>query len=1041
MNDEGLKILLLATACEVQNESAYVMLQNSYIEDFLAYYRDVLASNEVEEKPTMLDALINFTIIQLPILTSVSQSIRFDLRSRRSRIVHRFLTEDISSLITTLASLPEVRAMVKRHLLRENNHVSMYAKINDSRVSSVISDFLEVFRVNCAHAYRFDGSFQEFVMHSFIQFYYKGRKKDIWAMLREVDDARRDLEQSIVTERVFPIRQSDDLKIHDLLVNISVVNDLMFKHPGQSDGARGLQYDVYYLILWKLCEERVAHINEQLGYEALILVDPYDRKNMCLGLLANKGIYAKVRNAKELVPYIFEYVRNGKLNIAGISDLRDRCFLLGRHDREGRNCIWKDVQVGGETSYYLDTPEGRQNYNSFDQVVKGVISVYALMTGLERRGYYLVDEYRQDLFQDKNLIRYIDYYSAVPWIDLIHELQEEVADSNEYCDSLVPFDAMLSKYAGSDVNNHANIRENRYYNITYGFLNNPRIKQTGIPTTRFEKLQALASAFCALPHGYIEFVLSLHANDIEPYLSSNWTTLPVSNFIFGKYIKLYFNQYLRQQPQLAEYYLKGNDNYINAGFGLTPSISWSVSDAEYNGIVMMESQSVWLPIDEKFYFYAMPPETGVKPFIATWSEIELVTNESRVNGVAQNVPMWTYGPLSQAGAITKWMSLLKSSVSFPTNVGFKNLRAKDICSVIDKFKVFGKHRQYVKVYYDWLDDNARLQHSFIDILSTMQCQSLWWVTEGIEAGVRPAQAEVLLRGLSTGVFGEEALNWFLTLIHDRTRLNTISRNTAGNIVYTPLDRTILSYCFREVEMDTPGAYAECVEISQQYDSPAARFVAIFNHVYVKLEFLFLLRDSFSLLLSTAPRSTPTLVCELNSRFKVMSTLSDYTHSTITEGLRLKSTQTFEARSEILRIREKVMSAFFKLLEDFYGYVRDCEGSVANLINYNVSAHTDIASRFSNWEKVFTLLPPFTDVPELDTLRRVAITDSAGFFLYGGKYFCGSGNNSIAYYVHRSGYMLAERNGKISNTQFRPDDMETRSLYRAILQGGFRNAGK
>jgi len=1042
MHDESYKHMVLAVACEIPNAAAYQMLLYEYLDEFTAYYRQIKREKSPEECPSALDALISFTIVRLPAITEVDTSVLYNLKSRRSNIIRAFLFDDTSTLITRLASRREIMQMIRKHLARENNHASMYSKINDTRVSAVFTDFLEVFKVNCAHAFQFNGTFQEFVMHSFIQFYYKGRKKDIWAMIRESDDARRELEQNIVTERTLPGVRHDDLKIHDLLVNISVVNDLMFKHSGQSDDARGVQYDIYYLILWELCAARVKEINEAMGEEALVMVDPYDRKELCLGLPPNKGIFAKVQNAKELIPRIFSYVRDGRLNISGLADLRDQCFVLGKHDREGRNCVWQDVQAGGETSHYLDTDSARKNYDVFNKLVKGVISVYTMMVELERRGYFLVNEYRPDLFQDKDVIRYMDYFSSVEHIALIKELQAEQMPAEGYSKNLLTFPAMVDTYAGSAVNNHANIRENRYSAVVYGFLKNPKIKQDDVPNTDFAKLKAIAMAMNAIPHTFTEYALGLPAKAMEQYVMTNWVNVPVDGMAYGRYYSLYYNYFLRQHPGLADYYLRGNERLAELGMPTVPDFKWCVGTADYSGVQMMGCFSVYLPIDDKFYFYAIAENLNGLPFTATWKEIEQVYNERKSSGNVAYEPY--FGPMREIGPDTVWFNKMKDSVGFPVNIGINNLGASDVRGMVDKFKIYGGYKRYVNTYYDWMNENSLMQHSIIEVLRTMYVQCLSWASnKALDTGIRPAQAENLLRGLSTGVFDEETLEWFLEQMYTKSKgkLVDLEWRPDGKKMERQIDCTVLKYCFGDATYDARQnlVYKDCLKLVETYKTPAKRFIAIYNHVCTKIEFLTLLRDSFSLLLTTVPTEMPTLVCELNSRFEVLESLLKYTFATHNFGIRLTSDSTDGVKNFVIETRERCVSGFRSLITSFKDYVRSCESDIASLVSYNITSQADIASRFTSWGTVFALMEPYESVPEFEQLKKVGACDAAGFYLYGGKYFCGRGNNNVVFYVHKSGRLLSETNGQLNASDISPMDERNKGLYRDILARGFSNA--
>lgn len=1041
MQQEIYKLLVLAIACEIPTDDAYLIMSVDFLAEFRRYYENIKATKEPQDCPSTVDALINYTIIRLPSLRDgfADTSILYNLRSRRNSIIKSFLYSDVSTMVCRLASRQTILDAVKSFLIHENSFSSIYSKINSSRVSVIFTQFLEVFKANSAHAFEFEGDFKEFVMFSFINYFYKGRKKDVWAYIREVDDAKWELEHSIVTEKTITVNRNDDLKIHDLLVNINEVNDKLFKHSGQDDEVFGVLYDIYYLILCELCSRKVKEINDALGDEILIFVDPKDRKRNWFGMVPNKGIHAKVQNAKELITYIFDYVRSGRLNVSSFADLRIRCFDLGKHDCEGRNCVWELLPQTGETAHYLDTDKARRNYDTFNKLLKGVISVYTLMTELEGRGHRLVAEYNPDLFQDSNLIRYIDYLSAVEHIDLIRKLQEQPIDKSQYNAELLEFPEMVNVYAGSEDNKHANIKENRYHAITRGFFDKFRLKQTDIPKTPFEKLSLVARSLNAIPHSYFEYVMSLNANYIKQYAFTSWIALPPSAVVEGRYFALYYNQYMRTNPKMAEYYLEGSERLKAIGSGLLYDFSWNVGSSCTTTIALLGSLGVWLPIERKFFMYSVPEDFGQSGFLASPTEITAIVNQSAVNGIPQTRVAFSYSPIQANCQVAEWVEKMGDSIGFPVQIGISNFISPDILSTIPKAKMLGVYRRYVVQYYTWMHENSVMQHSIIDVLSTMYREALYWVNLGYDTGILPAHAQNLLTGLQTGEFNAETLNWFLQLLYKDTSATDCDYDPSRGNQQRPLDRLVLDYCFGNVP-EKNGVqlfYEDCAGIVELYETPAERFIAIYNHVCTKLEFLMLFKDSMSLMLTTIPMEAPALVCEFSARFNVPNTLQKYAQSPITFGARLWSQTAESVKAIITETRISSMAAFKALLDFFISFIRESEEEIAKLVNYNVTSQGDIASRFSSWGETFTIMPQYNGVLELDLLRTMAITDDAGFFVMNGVYFKGH-NNNIDYYVHRSGRLLAEVSGKFEPMTFDLEKEKDKRLYRDILAKGFEN---
>lgn len=1046
------KLLVLAIACEIPGDAAYKLLNDDFIEQFQNYYKRVQETTKAEECPSTLDALINFTIVRLPDLldTPIDTSILYNLRSRRSEIVSAFLNQTLSDMITKLASRDTILDAIIVYLRGENLYRAVFPKINRSRVSVVFTQFLDFFHASSAGAFEFGGDFKNFVMFSFINFFYPAHKQDIWDFISEVDDVKFELEHSIVTERQISVSRSDDLKIHDLLMNIKVVNDLLFKHSGQTADVYGVMYDIYYLMLCELCAAKVAEINAALKSsmgdasakteDFLVFVDPLDRREARFAFMRNKGISAKIQNAKELIPYIFNYIRDGNLNVSSLADLRSHCFELGKHEREGRNCVWEDVQKGAETSHYLDTETARANYDAFDKILRGVISVYTLMTELENRGRSLVDGYNGKLFKDENLIRYLDYLSSLDYIDLIEELQAEPVPEGEACEELFEFNRMVDEYIGSSVNNHSHIRENRYYHFVHGLLKQPKLKQETAPKTDHDKLSLVTRALNAVPHGYFEFISGLNQHFVAQYARTSWIRIPASDVVPGKYHSLYFNSFFRANPELAAYYLNGSDRFKSIGLGLTPDVSWNVRNCYFSGVSVFGSVGVWLPLNRKFYMFGLKSGGELDRLtVVGMSEIQVAVRENRnVNADLQLVYDWVR-PL---GNIAQHVSKIGDAVSFPLNVGIANLTSSDIMGKLPNTKLLDKYHQYVMKYYRWMNEVSTIQHSVIDVLRTMYVQALYWVHPELQQTMESVYGENILAAFQSGEFEQTTLDWVLDVISKDERAYDIEWNVKQGQLNHKLDKTVLVYCFGDASIvgDDPAAFDFCVDIMRRFETPAERFVAIYNHICAKLEFLTLLRDSLSLLFSTVPSEAASLNCEFNSRFEIVNAVSKYVQSPITFGVRVLGQKPAKVKADITETREFCMKEFKTLLEFFTGYVRDSESSIAGLVNYNISSQSDIASRFASWGETFNMMKAYNGILELDRLRKVAITDSAGFFVMNGSYFKGQLIN-VTYYVHRSGRMLADLNGKLQAWVFDFTKEKDMRLYRQILSVGFKNGGK
>lgn len=1039
MRNDVYRLMTLAVACNLSCDEAYEILQQSFIDRFTKAYDSIPDTSP--DKPTVLDALISYTMQELPIITNRDTNIVYELRAKRREIVDTFIKQDLPTMITRLARRNVILENIRSFLRSENKINSMYAMLNSTRVDSVFVLFLEVFRENCAHAFQFDGSFIKFVMNCFQEYFYKGHNRDIWAMIREVDITKREVEQSIVVEKTLTVQRTDDLLVHDLLLNISLVNDLMFRHPGQSDDAYGIQYDIYYLILCELCKAEIKRINAELGEDLLVFVDPMDRRDGSIGLPYNKGIGSKISNAQAMIPYIFEYVRSGKLNTRNLADLRDKCFTLGKADNEGRNCIWEDVVDGGETSRYLDNPKSAWNYDCFDQVLKGVISVYTLMTEMEERGLPLVDHYDFDLFQDKDVLRYMDYLSSIPCVPLIRQLQKEPVDYTRYSKDLLEFDGMVDTYAGSSVNRHANIRENRYYAITYGFLVKPKIKHSDLPTSQYDILTAVSRALEAVPHSYREYIRSKDEHGQQRYRNQQWVPLEAVDIVDGHYKELYYNAFFVNDMDKATYYLLGTKEHPAAE--LMDSLSWNVGMCQYEAIEFAKSFGMYVPLERGFFFYGFDNKDD--PFVASMEEVKQVFTQSIVGGVPTQPVYLLCCQLQPLGILRSFWNSMKRSVGFPWEIGLSNIGQADVQGRLDKMPLYGQTRKYIQLYYQWLDENSRLEHSFIDMLKAMFTEAVYLssgahiVSVGREQEVQYAKA--LLPGLMSGDFEHKSLSWILDKLHNVQVLETANWAN-NNFEYRQMDRTLLAYLYGEVRPDATGknqskVYLDLLDAISGGSDPAEKFVLAYNHIYTKLVFLRYLRDSFTLIVDSTHNDASTLVCELNQQFNVTAFWTDYRQLPVDYGIYVNTMGYEFVRSEIYHARYMCMSHFHSFIEELVKYVRECEDELAKLIAYNVVTQDNSSSRFEELGRAFKYLPYYTGIVELDTLRRRATTDAAGFFLMQGSYFKGH-NGENSYYIHRSGRMVTESQGKLQPVKISPETDE--KLYRDILRRGLEALG-
>lgn len=1028
------KSLVLAVACQLPGDEAYDMLKDDFIESFEKFYRNDCAKRAAngEQSLTVLDSLIQFTAIELPIICNVDSNIISVLRSKRSEIVESFIRGDMTDMITQLASRDYILESIRSFLKHENTARSMYRTLDSSRINIVFSDFLVTFRESSAHAFRFYGTFQNFVMNCFTQYYYRAHKRDIWAMLSSSDSARKEVEMSIVQEKVLKVERTDDVLIHDHLVNISVANDLMFRHTGQSESAYGTVYDIYYLMLCELCRERVNQINESIGYDLLEFVDDCDRKDTRLDQNVNKGIAAKITNGRELAKIVFNYLRDGNLSIASLSALREKCFQRGKHDREGRNCIWSDVIVGGETNRYLDTTDAHKNYSRFDKLLKGVVSTYTLMHEFESRSMHLVDSYNKALFLDKDIIRYMDYMSSLPYIGLIKELQNAPVDYSKYADDLFEFKQMLEAYAGSSVNNHTHIRENRYYAITHGFLVKPKLKQIIVPSTPFDKLKSLTIALEAVPRSWQELLSTLSESEYWERITDTSCQLVPSDVVAGKYNNLCFNFFFckdEAHSERAAYYLSAQNSQV-LDF-CKNATSWSIDTSLTEGIYFASTYGLYTPLRDKVFLYDGDgldsiPVSSMNEFIGLLSACK--NQQFRLN----------FEPIHFAGFAEQYKSKICAAVRFNSFCGIPNLLQPAIQAKISAIRVASEYVPYLNLYYAMLAEASSLQHSLADIIKVMAVDTLYCSVVG-DSAISDSDARVarhMLDGFTTGEFNKGSLQHILDLIGSVGKV--MWPNPAGtSCALHQLDCSALNIVRGNTEgFDDPLGI---LKFLKPLKCDAERFLMLINFVYYALEYLCCFRDTLSFLLDAIPEEVTSLICELSERFRPLDRLLNYRDSEPEFGLRVTSQTTGEVKSVIMDFKWKLSSHFDSVLKDIHSFTQECEESISKLAPYSMSEENSSSSMLEEHGKAFNMLPAYPPTVHLNMLRQYASYDTSGFYMLGGKYFQGF-DNGTPYYVHRTGRMVASFDKRLSIIDFNFGEEGTEKMYDSIIAAGLAANG-
>ena len=1096
MRADIVRQLTVAVAVSVpQDEAAFEMLQLDYIEEFMRYYNQKVhaARTEGQAVPAVLDEMINFAIKELPIRQPNCQSLSDLLTDKKKvEIRRRFIEESIEHMLTSLAKRDQIRDSI-RQFLHIKDKRNTHAVIDATRLEPVVTGFLTMFEESSAASFQFTGTFLEYVMHCFSHFYYPSHKKDIWQNLTSVDFAKREAETNMTAVTMLTPRRDDDLLIHDLLINISEVNDLMFNHSGQSEDARGVSYDIFYMLIYHLCQKKVDALNSRLrgkpdgvnsqvkGFQ-LQLIDERDRKETRNGLVENKGIANKISNARMLIPILFDMVQRGEWTLDNLTEVRDTCFGLGKKDRDGKNCVWRDVQLKAETSRYFDMKDTAHNFKAFEKIFKGVLSAYALMNAFEERGMYIVDTYKRNprLFEDKRIPRSVDYLSALEHVDLILKMQEDgdtpAALNSSNHGELLRFEDMVREYAGSEQNNHANIRDNRAHAFSRGLLGpNTRLKQAGEFQTPFEQLQSAADYMTAVPRGFEEYVLMLAKENRLPAHFAPEVILAPSDVVKGKYNSLYNNKFMTENPDIAEYYLyrvaKGEEQLSSyewhIGNSLLPSLAYRrVAQNEQGQPYISEMYCLYISLIDAFLLInPIESDDGSSPMLLcrNLNQLQLEVNDSFFNGRRnaelemqfQSIPSHAFNPFIRMNfrdGDAREVALDKS-MGFDTFLGIENYGTPDVQNRLKSIKVYPKYRSSVERYISWMSDISRVQYSYVELMQTMLSFGIFMSRCSLSGitGRDQTEGAKLVSSLIRSEFTESNLAWFFShleecniskLLKVDMRWNTVNTSV---VEFTGLDLSVLDILYdRGGEQYQKGTLMyELYTSLRDYETAPQRFVQLYNFISTKLSFIRVLRDAYDLVFNVVATGLSTFGCELNSRFDIESTMTSGKDNVGAGGMldskyALIDTIPVENTMRYVGLaRQSNWKNFSVLCDDLLDYFSQCRLDISQLVDYDVSASSSMQSKFKEWGSAFYAIPTYNHPIVMDCLKDIRAksrVDDSGFLMAHTSYFKGHCGDS-EYYVHISGRMVEISPNYTGPASFDFNNEDDRKKYEAIIRDG------
>lgn len=1087
VRSDNLRLLTTAVACSVaHDDAAFVMLQQDYIDKFLLHYTEKMSTCKTASDKAMLNVLqemIHFAIKQVPIEVPSCKSLTYlETPEKHMEIAERFLNQDAGAMLTELAKRDTIRTAIKQ-FLHLKDRKGMYSAIESSKGEMVFSDFLDMFRNSCASNFQYMGTFLEYVMHCFTNFFYKSRKRDIWRTLSSVDFAKREVETNIVNPKVVRVLRDDDVQVHDLFVSIYLLNRTLYTHTGHQDENKGIKYCAFYLILQYLCQKQTTRINESLSSFKLALIDEQDRKEARNSLAENKGIAGKISNSWELVPTLFDKICKGEWDIRSISEMRDRLFALGKKDKDGKNCIWKDVTLGGETSRYFDMPDAGTvtNFINHEILVKGVFSIHNLMVALEERGMSLIDTYNiyPDMFKDELFHIHIDWLSGIKSAALQNKLREKAGNKQytggNHGELLVWSDA-VDEHAGSAQNNRAHIRENRKSAQAYGLLSGGNSKHRSEFFTVYQQLRSIQGFLSAVPRSYDEY-FSVISEDrmLKGGFAPKATLLP-EYVVEGKYSSLYLNKFFAHNPDLAKYHLYG----VAQGERSVYDMAWHIGTTMFTTLgiaqryisdagdpVQMMWTGLYIPMRDTFLLI---PREEIKARFKTCDIFELqnlvATNmyNGQCNVLVQTMydflpgTVFSYYFKNKDKSSNEMDEALTHSMGFDRYLGIENFNSADICSRLERIPVYPKYKVSVAKFVEWTADLSKIQHSYIKLLQLMLTFALYTTRSDkmVVDGAQSHYGQALLNSLLKYEFTTPVLEWFFNELELSRASGTINeldfrwgQPQTGTIKFIPSDLSVLDIIYAKPgqRYSTDSFTGKLYKALRDWHTPAERFVQLYNYIAITIAYLRIIRDTFDLLFTMGNEKMAIFGCDINDRFKIKETLESI-RSTAGSGGMLDicyaMLDTIPSETEmqfVADVRLAVWQEFSTITKALTDYLDGCVSDVVAVTHYDgvESKSVNVRREFKQFGSLFIRNGMYTDVVVddlLSDLRMRLKSDDAGFFLSGNSYFKGRSGQSD-YYVHCTGRMLEVRGDRIEPKSFDFNKELDRKLYEEIIRDGKR----
>lgn len=979
---QSLDELVIATAKYV--ECSNITDTNKTIENLVdgKFNNQIIELVESEKVRTCWDA-----IIYLLKISSIQQN--------RDFILNDFLTYSKWELLSQIVYRTPYKEAIRNVLKRHNKYSSSIPDIFSSRFDYMYSKYVKWFE-KAVGGYYINDSFKHFFAASFENFYFGLEcTKDVWQQLREVDTAKLEIDKGLIVSKELHVKDTSDLKIGDLVKNIYQSNYVLFKHNGHN--LNTIVYDIFHLIVDYSIQLYFKEINNKLSYFNVQLIDnqiPYSETNIVYDngnsqtiKSSVKGAISKINNGKQMIPIIFEYIKDKKININFIGDLREIIFELGKNSIADSNCIWKLSGIANYTEQYIDTEMGTLNYLNFEIILKGVASVYILIVELKKRGISPVDIYDKDLFTNLNIIRYLDYLSSIKYKDLILQLQKEHTENSTEINSLDTFEEMLNKRAGSSENNKSDNQLRRQYALLNGLINGAKLKKRK-NLSDFEKLYNIYLQIHSIPKT-LDIFYDICKN-YQLLSSKDFDTLYKertfkSNYIGTKIIrKTKYNAILNSLPLLSKQYIKNYESY-DCSYYLT-------------GIPILSDNYMITVIYKGNFYY--PDKQTQKYFIE--NQYFSLDDLKKIDKQTPNILRFKNARYFVSNC-TKYFPM-RIHFEKPLSLSHKENLSKVLCHKESKIQC----ENFLEDYFStssFQEEYINFTDKLIYILSALEHDES--VTDIVDN---------LGKQFLNLDFIEETLDDLIQLTFLKY-YNVEPNNYSGNLlklsfterlIFSPfINSDTLKQQITQLDanyLNRPYAFKEFMDLELDFSSPSKMYVQIYNYLNAKLTFLEKVWDGYEMFYLTS-NEIELFIAELNSHYNLKTLFSSLVNS-IPKGM---SIDTLENDVLINLIHDTYKVCFSKhdfLIKNFENYIDRCMHTLDNILDYSTRETISLRENFEDWGHIFNMCSPKKNISSLELLRQKYKTDNEGFFIKNGEYLLAySSDKTITYYVHKTGNLL------------------------------------